>query len=128
MPKPLLSDALWQRLEPLLPSPKPRRARFPGRKALGCRKVLTGILFVLKTGIPWKDLPHEMGCGSGMSCLNYLRAWQDAGVWEQLQAVLRAELPEGHRIDWSRAALRSDRPLTLRGEEGGRPVFRTEAG
>jgi transposase len=80
MSKPLVSDALWERLEPLLPPPKPRRFRFPGRKPLDRRKVLTGIIFVLKTGIPWEDLPQEMGCGSGMACLNYLKAWQDAGV------------------------------------------------
>src|SRR6266853_6223926 len=88
MAKPLVSDALWERIEPLLPPPKPRRFRFPGRKPLDRRKVLTGIIFVLKTGIPWEDLPQEMGCGSGMACLNYLKAWQDAGVWEKLHRVL----------------------------------------
>ena len=49
--KPVVSDALWQRIEPLLPPPPPRRFRFPGRKPLDYRKILTGILFVLKTGI-----------------------------------------------------------------------------
>jgi transposase len=58
---PLLDDALWERIQPLLPPPKPRRFRFPGRKRLDDRKVLTGILFVLKTGIPWEDLPRELG-------------------------------------------------------------------
>jgi len=67
MAKPLLSDELWKRIEPLLPPPKPRRFRFPGRKPLDNRKALTGILFVLKTGIPWEYLPLEMGCGSGMT-------------------------------------------------------------
>ena len=50
MAKPLLPDELWERIEPLLPPPKPRRFRFPGRKPLDNRKALTGILFVLKTG------------------------------------------------------------------------------
>src|SRR5205807_2884128 len=98
-----VTDALWQRIEPLLPPPKPRRFRYPGRKPLPLRKVLTGILFVLKTGIPWEDLPWDMGCGCGMSCLNYLKAWQRAGVWERLREVLLAELHEADRIDWSRA-------------------------
>jgi transposase len=98
-----VADALWQRIEPLLPPPKPRRFRYPGRKPLPLRKVLTGILFVLKTGIPWEDLPWDMGCGCGMSCLNYLKAWQRAGVWERLREVLLAELHEADRIDWSRA-------------------------
>jgi len=53
--KPLVSDALWEHLQPLFPPPPPRRFRFPGRKPLDYRKVLTGILFVLKTGIAWDN-------------------------------------------------------------------------
>ena len=67
MAKPLVDDALWDMIKPLLPL-KPRRFRFPGRKRLDDRKVLTGILFVLRSGIPWEMLPKEMGCGSGMTC------------------------------------------------------------
>ena len=67
MAKPLVSDELWSRIEPVLPVIK-RRSRYPGRKRIPDRAVLTGILFVLKTGIPWEDLPQEMGCGSGMTC------------------------------------------------------------
>src|SRR6516164_5856352 len=73
MAGPLVSDALWERVKPLLPPPKPRRFRCPGRKPLDERRVLTGVIFVLKTGIPWEELPQEMGCGCGMSCWNYLR-------------------------------------------------------
>ena len=69
MAKPLVSDELWEIVQPLLPAPKPRRFRNPGRKRLDDRKALTGILFVLKSGIPWEMLPQEMGCGSGMTCL-----------------------------------------------------------
>ena len=68
MSKSLVSDALWQRIEPLLPAPPPRRVRFPGRKPLDYRKVPTGILFVLKTGINWQDLPAELGWGCGKTC------------------------------------------------------------
>jgi transposase len=53
MAKPIVSDALWAAIEPLLPPPKPRRFRYPGRKPLDARKALTGILFVLKSGLPW---------------------------------------------------------------------------
>jgi transposase len=67
MAKPLLPEELWMRIEPLLPKPKPRRFRFPGRKPLEERKALIGIFFVLKTGIPREVLPQEMGCGSGMT-------------------------------------------------------------
>jgi transposase len=80
MAKPLLPDELWEIIQPLLPPPKPRRFRYPGRKPIGDRQALTGILFVLKTGIPWEDLPAEMGCGCGMTCWNRLHDWNRAGV------------------------------------------------
>ena len=83
MAKPILDDSLWQFIEPLLPPPKRRRLRFPGRKPVGNREALTGILFVLKTGIGWEYLPQEMGCGSGMTCWRRLAAWQKLGVWEK---------------------------------------------
>jgi transposase len=105
MAKPLLDDALWQRIQPLLPPPKPRRFRFPGRKRLDDRKVLTGILFVLKTGIPWEALPRELGCGCGMTCLNRLKHWHRAGVWHGLHQVLLRELRGADKIDWSRATV-----------------------
>src|SRR5438132_10919810 len=88
MAKPLLPDDLWEVIAPLLPPPKPRRRDHPGRKPIDNRKALTGILFVLKTGIQWEDLPQEMGCGCGMTCWRRLRDWQHAGVWLQLRAVL----------------------------------------
>src|SRR5262245_13945131 len=130
MSKPLISDALWERVAPLLPPPKPRRFRFPGRKPLDRRRVLTGILFVLKTGIPWEDLPQDMGCGCGMSCLNYLKAWQRAGVWDRLHELLLAELHRADRIDWSRAAVDSSHARALGGGEnsGKNPTDRSKLG
>jgi transposase len=107
MARPLLDDALWGLIQPLLPPVKPRRRRWPGRKPVEPRKVLTGILFVLKTGIPWEALPQELGCGSGMTCWRYLRAWQRAGVWQRLHGVLLAKLREADTLDWSRAAVDS---------------------
>jgi transposase len=105
MARPIIDDDLWAILEPLLPMPKPRRKRYPGRKPVEPRNCLTGILFVLRTGIPWEDLPLEMGCGSGMTCWRRLRDWQNAGVWEKLQDVLLAKLNAADRLDWSRAAI-----------------------
>src|SRR5882762_8930494 len=90
--KPLVTDALWERIEPLLPPLPTRRFRFPGRKAIDQRKILTGILFVLKTGIAWDDLPADLGCGCGKTCRHYLRLWYEAGVWLKLHALLLAEL------------------------------------
>lgn len=103
----LLDDELWALIEPLLPPPKPRRSRYPGRKPLDDRAVLTGILFILQTGLRWDLLPREMGCGSGMSCWRRLRDWQAAGVWDRLHEVLLAKLRESDRIDWSRVVVDS---------------------
>ena len=107
MAKPILDDELWQLIEPLLPPAKPRRWRYPGRKPLSDRQALTGILFVLKSGIPWEMLSKEMGCGSGMSCWRRLRDWQKAGVWQKLHELLLAKLRHKDRIDWSRAVVDS---------------------
>ena len=130
MTRPLVSDALWERVEPLLPPAKPRRSCYPGRKPMDRRKVLTGIIFVLKTGIPWEDLPQEMGCGCGMTCWNYLHDWQRAGVWERLHEVLLAELQEADKIDWSRAVVDSTHARALGGGEktGKNPTDRRKLG
>jgi transposase len=106
MARTLVPDELWKLIEPLIPKVK-RRYRYPGRKRIDDRKVLTGILFVLQTGIPWEYLPQEMGCGSGMTCWRRLREWQEAGVWQRLHELLLAKLHEAERIDWSRAAIDS---------------------
>jgi transposase len=127
MAKPLLSDALWSIIEPLLPPPRPRRFRYPGRKPVGDRQCLTGILFVLKTGIPWEDLPLEMGCGSGMTCWRRLRDWRRAGVWERLHATLLANLQETGQIDWSRAVVDSASVRAVGGGEKRVPTPRIAA-
>ena len=105
MPKPLVTDELWTLVEPLLPEqpPKPKG----GRPRVNDRAALTGILFVLKTGIPWEMLPQEMGCGSGMTCWRRLKEWHKVGVWERLHRALLNRLGEAGRIDWSRASLDS---------------------
>lgn len=130
MAKPLVSDTLWERIEPLLPPPRRRRFRHPGRKPIDRRKVLCGIIFVLKTGIPWEELPQEMGCGCGMTCWNYLQAWQRAGVWQRLHEVFLAELQEADRIDWSRATVDSTHARALGGGEktGKNPTDRRKLG
>src|SRR5215210_6168139 len=71
----IVSDGLWERLEPLLPKVQ-RRTRFPGRKRRSDREALQGILFVLHTGIAWRHLPLELGFGSGSTCYRRLDAWQ----------------------------------------------------
>jgi transposase len=128
--KPLVTDALWERIEALLPPPPPRRFRFPGRKPLDHRKTLTGILFVLKTGIAWDDLPAELGCGCGKTCRHYLRLWHRAGVWRQLHALLLTELNGADRIDWGRALIDASFAKAPEGGEdtGPNPTDRGKSG
>ena len=102
MTRPLLDDDLWAIIEPLLPPPTKRRFRYPGRKRLDDRACLSGILFVLRTGIPWEDLPQELGFGSGMSCWRRLRDWHQAGSWKKLHRVLLEHLHRADQIDWDR--------------------------
>jgi transposase len=130
MTKPLLPDELWAKVEPLLPRPKRRRFRHPGRKPLDRRKVLTGILFVLRTGLRWNDLPAEVGYGSGSRCRRYLKAWHRAGVWRRLHALLLAELDDAGAIDWSRAAVDSASTRALGGgtKTGPNPTDRGRPG
>ena len=107
MAKPLVSDELWEMVQPLLPPAKPRRFRYPGRQRIEDRKALTGILFVLQSGIPWEMLPREMGCGSGMTCWRRLKEWHEAGVWQGLHELLLAKLQGADGLDWSRACVDS---------------------
>lgn len=105
MARPILPDGLWALIEPLLP---PLRA-YPrgGRPPVANRKALTGILFVLRTGIAWVDLPRDLDCGSGMTCWRRLRDWHRAGVWKAVQRKLLGHLHGVGLIDWSRAIVDS---------------------
>ena len=100
----LVDDELWNIIEPLLPWPKRRRKKNPGRsQGVPNRAALTGILFVLRSGIAWQMLPKEMGCGSGSTYWRRLEAWQRAKVWDRLHQVLLSKLRGAERIDFSRA-------------------------
>ena len=125
MARPLITDEFWARVEPLLPKRPPRPKG--GRPPLDDRLALTGILFVLKTGIPWEALPQEMGCGSGMSCWRRLRDWQEAGVWDRIHRLLLDELRKADRIDLSRAVVDSSSVRAVFGGPRRAPIRRTGA-
>lgn len=125
MAKPLVSDELWAIVEPILPPLEP--SPLGGRPAVGNREALTGILFVLKTAIPWEDVPQEMGCGCGMTCWRRLRDWQEAGVWKRLHRLLLAKLHGAGRIDWSRALIDSASVKAPLGGQKPAPTLRIAA-
>ena len=114
MSKPLVSDELWAAIEPLLlpERPKPKG----GRPRCDDRAALSGIIFVLRSSIPWEMLPREVGC-SGMTCWRRLRDWQEAGIWTQLHRVLLECLAEAGQLDWSRAALDSSTVAAKKGAQ-----------
>lgn len=120
MAKALLPDPLWAILDPLLP----RHVAGPqgGRPPISNRQALTGILFVLKTGLPWEDLPAELNCGCGMSCWRRLRDGQADGTWDAIHAVLLAKLTDAGQLDWSKCALDSS---SVRAVFGGPTPART---
>jgi transposase len=97
-------DGLWELIEPLLPV-RQRRFRYPGRKRLGDREALQGILFVLYTGIAWRHLPLELGFGSGATCYRRLDEWQKAGVWDRLHRLLLSRLQQAGELEWDRAVV-----------------------
>jgi transposase len=110
----VVSDDLWELVEPLLPT-RERRFRYPGRARLPDRQCLSGILYVLHTGIPWHDLPQELGLGSGVTCWRRLEEWQAAGVWERLHRVLLTKLRAADAIDFTRAIADSSQVQAKKG-------------
>lgn len=123
----IVSDGLWELIEPLLPR-KERRFRYPGRRPLPDRQVLCGILYVLHTGVQWEYPPKELGFGSGMTCWRRLRDWNETGVWQRLHEVLLAELNAVARLDWSRAVVDSSHVRAIKGGSTRAPRRSTGAG
>ena len=100
-----VSDELWGEIAPLLPPepPKPKG----GRPRIPNRKCLMGIVFVLRTGCAWNDLPAELGCGDGSTCWRRFRLWTRAGVWPAVWLCVLNALGKEGRVDLSRAVIDS---------------------
>ena len=103
MAQALLPEDLWSLVAAHLPTH--RKSPKGGRPRLDDRATLTGILFVLKTGIPWEYLPRELGCGSGMTCWRRLHEWMKAGVWQRVHEAVLRRLREHDQIMWDRACI-----------------------
>ncbi len=90
-----LSDAQWERLRPLLPPQRPAT----GRPAKDHRTVVNAILWRLRTGVPWRDLPERYG--PWQTVYSRFRRWQQAGVWERVLAALQADGDVAGALDWT---------------------------
>lgn len=90
-----LTDDQWARLVPLLPPAKPAT----GRPNHDHRTILNGILWILRTGAPWRDLPERYG--SWKTVYSRFRRWQQAGIWERMLRELQREAAEDDQIDGS---------------------------
>ncbi len=120
-----ISTELYKKLAPLLPVVTPSTKG--GRPRLSDEQALNGIVFVLRTGIPWEDLPQELGFGSGMTCWRRLRDWQAAGVWHRLHLLLLDELRGAGKLDFSRASMDAASVASPRGANTPAPTRRTGA-
>ena len=125
MAEPLVSDELWAIVEPHIPVRK-RRKRNPGRLPVPDRATLAGILFVLRSGIPWEMLPQEMGCGCGMTCWRRLRDWKKAGVWDTIHRFLLDKLRAADAIDFEHALVDSGTVRAVGGAKAPVPAPWTE--
>lgn len=98
-----LPEDLWLLIAAHLPAR--RRSPRGGRPRINDRAALTGIVFVLKTGIPWEYLPRELGCGSGMTCWRRLHEWMQTGVWQRVHEAVLGRMREHDQIMWDRASV-----------------------
>jgi transposase len=120
MAKKRVSESLWKAIAPLLPAPTPSPKG--GRPAVPDRACLEGIIFVLKSGLPWQMLPTELGYGSGSTCWRRFRAWTRLGVWPELHRRLLRVLGRRGQINLERAVIDS---ASVRALKGGRTPART---
>jgi len=124
MAKELLPDELWHEIEPLLP-PHPPHAGKGGRPPADDRDALRGILFVLRTGIPWQALPAEAFGVSGSSCWRRFDEWTTAGVWPELHKRLLNRLGKAGGVNLDRVVADSQSVRALRGANTPAPTPRT---
>ena len=122
-----VSKELWQKLQPLSPPFVPSSKGGHRTRAVSDKAAFEGIIFVLRSGIPWEDLPQSMDYGSGMTCWRRLREWQAAGVWQQLHLAMLQHLREYDQIDWGRASIDGSSVPSPRGARKQAPTPQIEA-
>ncbi|TXS12791.1 IS5 family transposase [Streptomyces sp. NBC_01201] len=126
----LVPDDLWARIAPMLPPPPQRRHRYTGRHRTCDRIALAGIIFVLRTGVTWRDVPRqEVGC-SGVTAWRRLRDWTEAGVWPRLHVAILTELRTARLLEMDDCAIDGSHIRALKGgaHTGPSPVDRGRPG
>lgn len=124
----LLPEKVWREIEslfpPQIPSPK------GGRPPVTHQQAMTGIIFILKTGLPWKMLPQEMNCGSGVTCWRRFRDWTKSGLWERIHLRILHLLAKTGGVEASHAVMDSAsvRALAGGGHTGPNPTDRAKRG
>jgi len=98
----ILPGPVWEAIEPLIPNLRPNPKNHQGRKPVPHREALSGILYVLRTGVSWEELPLDLGWGTGMTCWRRVRALQKARVWPKIVQILVKQLPDGPEIPFDR--------------------------
>lgn len=89
-----LTNEQWQRLQVLLPPASSQR----GRPAQDHRRLLNGILWVLRTGAPWREVPERYG--KWTTIYSRFQRWRKAGVWNSMFSALQSALEHEHQVDW----------------------------
>ncbi len=109
-----LTDAQWAKIKPHLR--RPRRSRRGGRPRVSNRDAVDGILWVLKTGTRWRDLPD--GYPSGATCWRRLRQWDEDGTWRRLWRAFLGQLAARGRLRWEQTFRRSSTAHLRRPKRG----------
>jgi transposase len=89
-----VTDVEWEFLDPLIP----RSAAKTGRKPKDRRTMLNGMMWILRTGAPWRDLPERYG--PWQTVYDYYTSWRDAGVYDRILQALHIRLDRQGNIDW----------------------------
>ena len=116
----LVSDELWEEIQPFLP--KHRRSRKGGRPPVEDRKALAGIVFILRTGSPWHLLPRGESYASATTCWRRMQQWTKLKVWPEVHRRLLQALNQAGEIELSHAVVDS---ASVRAVFGGRTRGRT---
>jgi transposase len=93
-----LTDAHWDRLQPLLPPQRHGKGTKGGRPSINHRQIINGILWILRTGAPWEDLPARYGKRSTVSTRYY--RWIEQGIWDRIYDEVKAQADARGVVDW----------------------------